>query len=375
MLELYSSSIIDKQNVQFIMDDSENLNGFQESLHKEYNQIFILYDQELKNIKSKILNRMKNHKRIVEIPLKAIESIKSLKSVSYIIDKFEKNNCSKSDAILSIGGGTVLDISGFVASIYMRGIDLIMIPTTLMGQADACSAGKTCVNGNQNKNLMGSLYMPKYVYNNVRFLETTSKHSMRQGLSEIFKYGLLGSRKLLKLLNEYSHDQKDNENLISILKETIKVRIRLRKIDPLISNLGHTFGHALESESKNKVAHGDAISVGILLSLKLSLQRRKIKKDLFDKIIYIMNKLKLNMNIDESVNLEKMVNFMMKDKKSNGKEIGFVLLKDIGVTDKTLNKKFLFLNKKYVKNFLENIFSKDDILVKNHWKKLIKSSS
>ena len=285
-----------------------------------------------------------------------------------------QNTYSKNDLIVSIGGGTILDLSAFVASIYMRGVELMMIPTTLMGQADASSAGKTCINGKQTKNLVGSLYMPLYVYNNIHILKTADRYSRRQGLSEIFKYGLLGSKKLIRYLEQYARDSLENDSLlIKILIETIKVRIKLRKIDPLVSNLGHTFGHAFESESKNLVAHGDAISAGIVCSLKLSLKKRYISKKLYFQLIKVMRDLNLNINIDKSSNVKRVVNLMKKDKKSDGDLIGFVLLKDIGKTVKTMNKKFLFLDAKYVTSFLIELYKEKDFLVTNHWKQLTKN--
>jgi len=372
-MDILTTSVTDSQKVNFLFDDSEDLSGLDDINLQEFRKIFIIYDKNLKNTWLTKITRVikkKNKTHLIGLPGK--EEIKSLEKVNFLINFLESKKCSKNDLILSIGGGTILDLSAFVASIYMRGINLMMIPTTLMGQADASSGGKTCINSSQSKNLIGTLYMPKFVYNNVNIIESSSEFSIRQGMSEIFKYGLLGSPKLLRLLKDYSLDS-NKKKLIPILKETIKVRIKLRKINPLISNLGHTFGHAFESESKNTVAHGDAISVGILVSLKLSLKRRILKKQLYLDIIKLMEDLNLNLKIDSSVKVNKLIVHMMKDKKSNGKEIGFVLLKKIGETEKSKNSDFLFLKPELVKLFLEKTFNKDDLLVKSHWKNLQKN--
>ena len=375
-MKKFSASVKEDQKVNFLFDDCKDLSGLSEIKLKKYKKIFIIFDKALSNSWVKqISEKIKKSKSELHfIPLRGIEKVKSFREVEKLLYFLEESGCSKNDLIVSIGGGTILDLSAFVASIYMRGVELMMIPTTLMGQADASSAGKTCINGKQTKNLVGSLYMPLYVYNNIHILKTANGYSRRQGLSEIFKYGLLGSKKLIKYLEQYARDSLENDSLLlKILIETIKVRIKLRKIDPLVSNLGHTFGHAFESESKNLVAHGDAISAGIVCSLKLSLKKRYISKKLYFQLIKVMKDLNLNINIDKSSNVKRVVNLMKKDKKSDGDLIGFVLLKDIGKTVKTKNKKFLFLDAKYVTSFLIELYKEKDFLLTNHWKQLTKN--
>ena len=375
-MKKFSASVKEDQKVNFLFDDCKDLSGLSEIKLKKYKKIFIIFDKALSNSWVKqISEKIKKSKSELHfIPLRGIEKVKSFREVEKLLYFLEESGCSKNDLIVSIGGGTILDLSAFVASIYMRGVELMMIPTTLMGQADASSAGKTCINGKQTKNLVGSLYMPLYVYNNIHILKTANGYSRRQGLSEIFKYGLLGSKKLIKYLEQYARDSLENDSLLlKILIETIKVRIKLRKIDPLVSNLGHTFGHAFESESKNLVAHGDAISAGIVCSLKLSLKKRYISKKLYFQLIKVMRDLNLNINIDKSSNVKRVVNLMKKDKKSDGDLIGFVLLKDIGKTVKTKNKKFLFLDAKYVTSFLVELYKEKDFLVTNQWKQLTKN--
>lgn len=371
-MDVLSSSISDSQKVEFFFDDSEDFSGLKDLDTSQFKKIFIICDENLKNNWfKKIKHSINKESLIYYIFLPGIEEIKSLEKVEFLVKFFESKKCSKSDLIISIGGGTILDLCAFVASIYMRGVNLMMIPTTLMGQADASSGGKTCINSSHSKNLIGTLYMPKYVYNNINIIETSSDFSIRQGISEIFKYGLLGSSKLLKMLKDYSGDL-DKKKLIPILKETIKVRIKLRRKNPLISNLGHTFGHAFESESKNLVAHGDAISIGILISLKLSLEKKFLSKKLYLDILKLMKDLNLNLKVDDGVKIKSLINHMMKDKKSNGTQIGFVLLKNIGEIKKSKNSEFFLLEPTTVNKFLKKIFKEDNLLVENHWKNLLR---
>jgi len=252
----------------------------------------------------------------------------------------------------------------------MRGIDLFLIPTTLMGQADATTAGKTCINTGYTKNLIGTYYLPKFVYSNINYIKDLQKFDLRQGKSEIFKYGLLGSKKLLKLLEKYSETY-DLNLMEEILLNTIRVRMLLRKKNGLISNLGHTFGHAFEKTSNYQVAHGDAISVGILIALKFSLEKKIISLKFYIKILNLMKKLNLNMNIDHSYNIKSILDVMMKDKKSKHNLIGLVLIREISKIVYSPAKPFYYVTKKEMEKFLKNnlpIFSK-----KNHWKNLKKN--
>ena len=133
----------------------------------------------------------------------------------------------------------------------------------MAGERDA---GKTCINGPNTKNLLGTFYFPEFVYNNTNFLNSLPERELRQGWSEIFKYALLDSEKLIDLIKQY-FDLLENNILISIIEETIRIRLKIREIDPLASNLGHTFGHAFEKISNYRISHGDAISVGMLLAI------------------------------------------------------------------------------------------------------------
>jgi len=252
----------------------------------------------------------------------------------------------------------------------MRGIDLFLVPTTLMGQADATTAGKTCINSKFTKNIIGTYYLPKFVYSNIHYLKDLPSFEFRQGISEIFKYGLLGSRKLIKLLEKYV--AKYNSNLlINILTETIKVRLSLRKKNGLISNLGHTFGHALEKSSNYKVAHGDAISVGILLALRFSLEKKIINFKFYNKIENLMRRLNLNIKIDQKFNIDRVLRTMENDKKSRYNLIGLVLIKDISKIISSSSKPFYYVKRHEMKTFLER--NLENFSRKDHWKKLKKN--
>jgi len=368
---IIKDSITETQNVQFILDKDKNLKHLNDINFSEYNRSIIICDSNLKYlvwplVKKNISNRIEISK--VEF-IDAKESSKDLQTYSKLVEILCQIGFTRYDIIIAIGGGIVLDIVSFLASTYMRGIDLLMIPTTLIGQADASTAGKTCLNASSAKNILGTLYLPKYVYNNITLLKTNSKYHLRQGFSEIFKYALLGSEKLLKLLFKYkNHNNEDT--LLEILKETIAVRLTIRKRHVLASNFGHTFGHAFEKYSNFAVGHGDAISVGMLIALDYSLEEKLINKDLFNHIFSMMKELELNTKINSGIDSLELTKIMLKDKKSSNKLVRLVLIEDIVKPLYTNNDPFYSVKPKKMERFLLNILNDNKYIEDNHWIKL-----
>jgi 3-dehydroquinate synthetase len=239
-----------------------------------------------------------------------------------------------------------------------------MIPTTLVGMVDASTAGKTCLNSYNVKNILGTFYYPKQVYNNVNFLTSHSGFYNRQGISEVYKYGLLGSKKLLILLNKYIQDP-SNENCKKVIELCTKVRIRIRKKHPQASNLGHTFGHAIEQMTKYKVLHGDAISVGTVISLHYSLHKKLISKRIVDDITKDMIRSGLNLFIEKSFDAGEWVRLMMSDKKSTSTHLNLVLLRDIEFPYQTKDSWFFKAEPQDVKKFLSRFISEYPYRINN----------
>ena len=368
---IIKEAITEKQSVVFYLDNSPDCSGLEQIDVSAYQKCIVICDEYLKKIWWPIL-RKKLEKRInishVEY-LSASESSKNLESYVKLVDILAKFQCSRDDLIIAVGGGTILDVAAFLASTYMRGIPLLMLPTTLIGQADASTAGKTCLNAGYSKNLLGTLYLPAYVYNNAAILNTNSSYDLRQGFSEIFKYALLGSHKLLNLLKEYNRTP-DNNKLIEIIKETIKVRMMIRKKDPLASNFGHTFGHAFEKYSNFAVGHGDAIAVGIAMALELSVIKKIISEKLKKEIFGLMRELKLNNKVEKGIDPKKLTEIMLKDKKSSNTAIRLVLIEDIARPFETSGSPFYSVNPTYMQNFLSEILHNEIYFQKNHWDEL-----
>ncbi|MCR9192597.1 MAG: 3-dehydroquinate synthase [Gammaproteobacteria bacterium] len=345
------------KNTVFIIDSDPNLAWLSTFDTVDFERLIVCYDQALDNqqIEGLFKGLTKQGKEILSIPLVSSEETKSISSYCSFVQALENNKCSRFDLVLAIGGGTILDLVSFAVSTYMRGLPLMMIPTTLIGQVDASTAGKTCINSDGIKNLLGTFYYPKIVYNNVNFLTTQTYYHFRQGISEILKYGLLDSEHLVAKLSEFKR-QDDLCWLREIVELTIKSRVKICKIDPAASNLGHTFGHAIEKLSKYKIPHGDAINIGTVMALYFSLEIGIIDTQTVSNILILMRKLNLNLHIDSTYSATEFVRLMKRDKKSSGKHIYLVLIEGIGKPYESNGSRFYQVSfdvvEKFVANFL-----------------------
>jgi 3-dehydroquinate synthase len=364
---------VSKSQTEFIIDDDINFNGLNNLEIMSYAKFVICYDDNVENhYNNKIFEALKRYnKPIIEIPLTSSEKTKSLSFYRSFIKMLEDSGCTKFDLIIAVGGGTIIDLVSFAVSTYMRGLPLMLVPSTLIGQVDASTAGKTCLNTESAKNKLGTFYYPKIVYNNVNFLTTQSYYHFRQGLSEILKYGLLESLEIIETLNKFE-TQHDLVWLTKIVELTIDARIKICKIDALASNLGHTFGHAIESLSNYQVLHGDAINVGTVMALHYSLQMGIIEQSVLDNVMAIMKKLKLNLYINKDFNPSTFVKFMQKDKKSSSDYLYLVLIKDIAKPYESNGSRFYKVNPREIESFIDKFLTQYEYSTHDYLNQIVK---
>jgi 3-dehydroquinate synthase len=322
-----------------------------------------------KNISVKIISKIKknlNKKKIYVHYFKANEINKNLKNVNKILDILLNNNFSREDCLISIGGGITGDITAFAASLFKRGLKFINIPTTLLSQVDSSIGGKTGVNTKYGKNLIGSFYQPNLVISDIQFLKTLSKREIICGYGEILKHSLIANKKFYYFLN------KNNKKIFNLsspfiekaIYESCKIKKNIVEKDEnekglrKILNFGHTFAHAYEASLgySRKLNHGEAVILGIKTALNFSLKNKLLKKNEYYLINNHISNSKLPSKISkffQEKDLNKILSFMIKDKKNNSDKISLVLLKKIGspVFDRKYSKRSLSL---FLKNELNN---------------------
>jgi len=219
-------------------------------------------------------------KRVALYTVPGEEGSKSLETFSTLLGKLAQDGFHRGSAVLALGGGVVSDLAGFVAASYMRGVDLYLLPTTLLAMVDASVGGKTGVNLPEGKNLVGAFWQPKAVLMDVTTLATLPEREFRGGTVELFKHGLLADPALLEAAKS-PHFRKDGpaDCLTDAVARSVRVKAEVVAADEREAgrrahlNLGHTLGHALEAHTDHKLAHGEAVAYGLLFAAKLAAGR------------------------------------------------------------------------------------------------------
>lgn len=319
-------------STSFIVDNDPMFSGMAEMGLDQYERLFFVIDENVATLyEEKILDKVSaDQENTFIMRVKPEEHTKSIEFYPQLVEFLETHFAGRYDAVIAVGGGIVIDLVSFTVSTYMRGLPFYIIATTLIGQTDASTAGKTCLNSSNAKNLLGTFYYPKAVYNNIEILRTCSKRIARQGLSEAFKYSLLTDGEALSDIIQFSNCDFDSTIIERIVRKTIEARIQIRKIDPLASNLGHTFGHALEKYSGYTVLHGDAILTGTVMAITFAVEKGLMTEDEKNKIIALMKEAHLNVYIPDDFEPHRLVEYMRKDKKSSASKLHLVMIHGIG---------------------------------------------
>lgn len=251
---------------------------------------------------------------------------------------------TRSDLIVGIGGGAVTDFAGFAAATWLRGLDWIAIPTTVAGAVDAAIGGKTAINSDYGKNLIGSFHSPIKVVIDLDWLTTLSDRDFAAGLAEVVKAGFIADGEILNLLRGKDIQAvRSNPVLVQeLIERSVKVKAEVVSIDFKESfarealNYGHTLGHAVELDANYSLRHGECVSIGMAFIAQLQLDLGLISQDLADDHIKILSDLDLPTSYKRE-SWPKLLAHMAVDKKSRGKTLRFVTISEIGKTERLEN--------------------------------------
>ncbi len=284
---------------------------------------------------------------VVTVP--AGEQFKTLDTVREIYDQLFAAGLDRKGTLVALGGGVVGDMTGFVAATYMRGLDFVQCPTTLLSMVDASVGGKTGVDMPQGKNLVGAFKQPTAVLADLATLSTLSPAEFASGMAEVVKHGLLANNGLLERLEigdwRLSPDnqslilrqaQDRSSNLQSLVTDAIQVKRDVVQEDPFehgrraILNLGHTFGHAIEQVSGYTVRHGEGVAMGLTAAANLSARLEECDPALQARIEKVLANVGLPTRIPADLPPEALFHAMGSDKKKAAGLLRFVLIRDVG---------------------------------------------
>lgn len=262
------------------------------------------------------------------------EKHKTLQTIETLAEAMLAKNFDRHDAIIALGGGVPGDLAGFLASIYLRGIPFIQIPTTLLAMVDSAVGGKTGVDLNAGKNLLGTFNQPKAVFIDPNYLKTLPKNQLRSGLAEVIKYGVIKDKALFKYLERHLDKifNLEPKALIHIIEKSLKIKTAVVRKDEkeshhrMILNYGHTFGHALEKISNYTLLHGYAIAIGMILANQIALEHKLLSTKDAERIKNLIKQAGLPLTTMHKIQPKDLKN----DKKRRGDQIKFILPTKIG---------------------------------------------
>ncbi len=254
------------------------------------------------------------------------ESSKNFESYTKVIDYLAENEFTRKDCVVALGGGVVGDLSGFIASTYLRGISFIQIPTTLLSATDSSVGGKTGIDITKGKNLVGAFYSPKAVIIDTGVIKNLPKDIFSDGFGEVIKYAVLDK----KIYNEIKKENYDLTKVIALsvsYKNKIVSQDEFEKNQRKFLNLGHTYAHAIEKLSDYKISHGTAVIMGTKKILDYALRERFIDEENYQKLSKIISKIELP---NDDFDIEEIISVIKNDKKRKGDAIDLVVPTKIG---------------------------------------------
>lgn len=303
-------------------------------------QIAIITDHQVKKFYGGFLQ--KSLKKL-SIPISlfsfpAGEKYKNHHTWQKIIDRMEKANCDRDTFIISVGGGVVGDLAGFVAATYMRGIAYAQIPTTMLAMVDSSIGGKTGINTAHGKNRIGNIYQPQCIVTDIMWLETLSEKHLINGLIEAIKMFATHdensfqyiSLNLTKILNGDKDRLKEIVTRAANIKKAIVLRDEKERGERLVLNFGHTIGHALETLSEYRLLHGYAVALGMLVEAKISNMLGILNQEQLNLLTHLLGRLGFYGDGLKKFNLSALIKLTKKDKKARFQAVNYILLKKIG---------------------------------------------
>jgi 3-dehydroquinate synthase len=313
-------------------------------------KIFIIYDKNtypyVQVLEESLAGKVLESKTL---GLKGGEPTKSYEGLEQTLNWLLENKVDRQSLIIAVGGGVIGDLGGFAASIVMRGIPFVQIPTTVLAQVDSSVGGKTGINTAQGKNLVGSFYQPQTVICDIGTLGTLPERELRAGYAEIVKYGLINDLPFFEWLEVHAHGvlALESHALCHAIESSCKAKAMIVAADEhekgqrALLNLGHTFGHALEASAgyDGRLLHGEAVSIGMMMAFDLSVKMGLCSQEEPNRVGAHLKACGLKTKASEinpplKHSAEQLVDMMAGDKKAishkDGDKIGFILTRGIG---------------------------------------------
>ena len=346
--------LFEKKHCYDIVIDKDDA-GFLEAMApfvSENRKVCIITDSVVsglyaENVKSMLSNACKEVKIFI---LPAGEENKNLEEVKKAYAFLIENKFNRDDLLIALGGGVVGDMTGYIAATYLRGVDFIQIPTTLLAQNDSSIGGKTGVDFDGYKNMIGAFHMPRMVYMNLGALSTLDGRQFYSGFAEVMKSALIKDARFYEwlLVNMYEIHDREADTMLEMVQKSCDIKRKVVESDPTekgeraILNFGHTIGHAVEKNQNFSLTHGECVALGCVAAAYISWKKDLLSMDEYYEIRDMFVPFNLPITADH-LDAEEILRLTKSDKKAESGAVKFILLKKIGkavidtsVTDKEI---------------------------------------
>lgn len=314
--------------------------ALKEGLQKDYHRACIVTDSVVAEL---YLSEIKSicHQHFSDVATFVFpngEASKNLDTVNDLYLTLIQQHFDRGDLLIALGGGVVGDLTGFAAATYLRGIDFIQIPTTLLSQVDSSIGGKTGVDFMQYKNMVGAFHMPKLVYMNISALKTLPEEQFSSGMAEIIKHGLIKNQSYYHWIRQHVKEicAQDPTAMEEMIYESCKIKKQVVEEDPKEQgirahlNFGHTIGHAIEKLSDFTLFHGQCVALGMVSAAYLSKKLGYLTEDAIAELKNVLKEFHLPTQIPDDQDEEAVLTATKSDKKMSGNKIKFVILNEVG---------------------------------------------
>ncbi|MFA4872619.1 MAG: 3-dehydroquinate synthase [Patescibacteria group bacterium] len=297
--------------------------------------VVLITDRTVARLHGRVLRTLREGRVPVHtIVLRPGERSKELRIAERCLRILQQKKVDRYGILVALGGGVVGDLTGFVASVYLRGIDYIEVPTTLLAQVDSGIGGKTGVDFRGIKNVIGTFHQPKAVVCDTTFLRTLPQDELINGMAEVIKYGLIGSRTFTARLEECAFNRMPWDEVVGFCVRAKAAAVARdpndRKGERVLLNFGHTVGHALESMSNFLLPHGKAIAIGMVAAVRISNELLGFNTQDCARVESLLAHYNLPTRLPARTNIARLINILQHDKKAQGGSVRWVLLEKIG---------------------------------------------
>ena len=304
-------------------------------------EVLLVIDSNIEDsVKNKVSTAINNiSSKFLEVSIRATEENKSYATLTHLHDILIEKGYSRECVLFALGGGITCDITGFAAATYQRGVDFVLMPSTLLAQVDASVGGKTAINHPKGKNMIGAFHQPSKVLSDTNLLKSLKKNHLKDGLAEIIKHSLIKDARFFDWLQENIDRLLEGEEkeLLEAIARSVLIKAEVVSKDETEKgvrkwlNLGHTFGHAIEVYGNFKdFSHGEAVALGMIMATNLSQRILNLQEKESQKIKSLINSVLTSESLQKVFERNNLFELMSSDKKKKGDKLNFILLNSIG---------------------------------------------